>query len=256
MISIVIIDDELHCTASLQMLIDGLNKNIQIIAVFNDARLAQDYLRQNTFDLLFLDIEMPGLNGFELLNSLSQFKFDVVFTTAYDQYAIKAFNFSAVSYLLKPIDPLELSNCIDLWERKNQKYLTLNQFDFLIDSLQNGNAQNKKLALPTTYGLEFIAIENIIRCQSESSYTHFFLKNEEKHLICRTLKEVEQILFKNGFVRIHQSHLINPAYLKKYIRNDGGYVLMEDGEKISVSKSNKDKITEIFDQIGRNQKKS
>jgi two-component system LytT family response regulator len=154
--------------------------------------------------------------------------------------------------LLKPVDNQELLECLDKWESKSQKNLPSDQFNFLMDILQNSQKNRYKIALPTTYGLEFIAISDIIRCQSDSNYTHFYLKTKETFLICRTLKEVESLLTTNGFIRIHQSHLINPLFLKKFLRIDGGYVVMEDGEKISVSKNNKDKITEIFNQIERN----
>lgn len=252
MIKVVLIDDELHCTESLEIILNSLKKPMKIIGKFNNAIDALAFIKTADFDILFLDIEMPNLNGFELLNQLNDFKFDVVFTTAYDQYAIKAFKFSALNYLLKPIDDQELLASINKWESKSQKNLPADQFNFFLDILENSQKRRSKIALPTTYGLEFIEIGEIIRCQSESNYTHFFLKNEETFLICRTLKEVESLLSANGFIRIHQSHLINPLYLKKFLRNDGGYVVMEDGEKISVSKNNKDKIIDIFNQIERN----
>lgn len=251
MIKVVLVDDELHCTESLEILLKSFNKPIQIIGKYNNSIEALAFIKSTAFDILFLDIEMPGLNGFELLSQINDFKFDVVFTTAYDQYAIKAFKYSALNYLLKPIDDTELLECIQKWESKIYKNLPLDQFNFFIDILHNSQKKRSKIALPTTYGLEFIEIGEIIRCQSESNYTHFFLKSGEKFLICRTLKEVESLLTNNGFVRVHQSHLINPIFLKKFLRNDGGYVVMEDGEKISVSKNNKDKIIDIFNQIER-----
>lgn len=252
MIKVVLVDDELHCTESLEILLKSFAKPVQIIGKFNSSIEALAFIKKTDFDILFLDIEMPGLNGFELLGQLSDFKFDVVFTTAYDQYAIKAFKYSALNYLLKPVDEVELLECLVKWENKSQKNLATNQFNFFMDVLQNSQKTRSKIALPTTYGLEFIEISDIIRCQSDSNYTHFYLKNKETYLICRTLKEVESLLSTNGFIRIHQSHLINPLYLKKFLRNDGGYVVMEDGEKISVSKNNKDKIIDIFNQIERN----
>ncbi len=251
MTKVVIVDDELHCSASLQMLLNGLDKKIEILKIFNNATLAKDYLMHHSFDLLFLDIEMPGLNGFELLSSLEEFKFDVVFTTAYNQYAIEAFNYGALNYLLKPIDAQELLACVNQWETKSGRYLQNSQFDFLMDLLRNNPKTKSKIALPTTYGLEFVEIDEIIRCQADSNYTNVFFKNAKPLLICRTLKEVENILSNNGFIRIHQSHLINPTFLKKFVRNDGGYVVMDDGEKISVSKGNKEKITTMFNQIDR-----
>lgn len=249
---VVLIDDEIHCTSSLEILLKKLYPSVEILAKFNDALSAIDYLNTQKFDILFSDVEMPGMNGFELLKQISNLSFDVVFVTAYDKYAISAIKFSALSYLLKPVAEDELQECIEAWELKKNKNLGTDQLNFLINTLQSPSQIKTKIALPTTYGFEFIEIAQIIRCQSDSNYTHFYLNNNEKFLICRTLKEVEQILSANGFIRIHQSHLINPIYLKKYLKNDGGYVIMEDGEQISVSKNNKEKITEIFSQIDRN----
>jgi two-component system LytT family response regulator len=251
MIKVVLLDDEVHCTESLDIILKTLNIEVEVLAKFNDPELALKFIKQNQFDILFLDIEMPRMNGFELLSSLSQINFDVVFTTAYNQYAIKAFKFSAINYLLKPIDETELIDCLEAWKAKTSKQMPNGQLEFLLQAIQNNNQQSSKLALPTNYGLEFINIKEIVRCQSDSNYTNVYLVNGEKHLICRTLKEVENILQHHNFLRIHQSHLINPNHMKKFIRNDGGYLLMEDGEKISVSKNNKEKIIEIFSQIQR-----
>lgn len=248
---VVLVDDERHCTETLAIILDNLDKQIEIIGKFNNPVEALEFIKNNEFDILFLDIEMPKLNGFELLAQLDHFNFEVVFTTAYNQYAIKAFKYSALNYLLKPIDTAELLACISQWEFKSFRLLGSSQFDFLMDLLKNNPKTRSKIALPTTYGLEFIEIDEIIRCQSDSNYTNIFFKHTKPLLICRTLKEVENILASNGFIRIHQSHLINPMHLKKFIRNDGGYVVMEDGEKISVSKSNKDKIITAFNQIDR-----
>ncbi|MEO5910322.1 MAG: LytTR family DNA-binding domain-containing protein [Pelobium sp.] len=254
MIKVVFVDDEVHCTESLQILLKKLNRPVEIIGKFNNPLEALPFIKSNSFDILFLDIEMPGMSGFELLHQINDFKFDVVFTTAYDQYAIKAFRFSALNYLLKPIDENELEECLNLWEKKSNKALSNSQFSFFLEALQNPQKNKSKIALPTTDGFEFIEIDEIIRCQSDSNYTNFYLKNGDKFLICRTLKEVESILQHNGFIRIHQSHLINPQYLKKYLRNDGGNVVMQDGVSISVSKNNKSKIVEIFEQIDRTEK--
>jgi two-component system LytT family response regulator len=252
MIKVVLLDDEVHCTESLEIILQSLNTEVQVIAKFNDPELALEFIKFNKFDILFLDIEMPRMNGFEFLSSFSKINFDVIFTTAYNQYAVKAFKFSAINYLLKPIDEAELAECLQAWEIKVLKQMPQNQLEFLLETIQNGQKTSNKLALPTTYGLEFIEIKEIVRCQSDSNYTNIYLSNGDRYLICRTLKEVENILQHHNFLRIHQSHLINPNHMKKFLRNDGGYIVMDDGEKISVSKNNKEKIIEIFSQIERN----
>ncbi|HEX7366247.1 MAG TPA: LytTR family DNA-binding domain-containing protein [Pelobium sp.] len=248
---VVLVDDETHCIETLEIMLNGFQNKVEIIGKFSHPLVALDFIKTNEFDILFLDIEMPELSGFDLLSQVQSFNFDVVFITAYNKYAIKAFQYSALNYLLKPVDTAELLACLHQWELKAVKPLNTAQLTFLMDLFQNTNRGAFKIAFPTTLGLEFIEISEIIRCQSDSNYTNVYLKKSKPLLICRTLKEVESILANHGFIRIHQSHLINPLHLKSFIRNDGGYVIMEDGEKISVSKSNREKITAAFHKIDR-----
>ncbi len=250
-INVIIIDDETHCTESLSMQLKLVKSPIEILAKFNDPRKAVIYLQQVSCDIVFLDIEMPAMSGFDLLNELKQFSFDVVFTTAYNQYAIKAFQYSALSYLLKPVDDSDLNDVIQRWQEKNQKVLQANQFSFLLELLQSNTRMQSKVALPTADGLEFIEISKIIRCQAESNYTHIYLQEGVAHLICRTLKDVESILGANGFLRIHQSHLINPQHLKKFVRSDGGYVIMSDEAQLSISKANRQYVLDVVNAIER-----
>ncbi|MCZ8214871.1 MAG: LytTR family DNA-binding domain-containing protein [Cyclobacteriaceae bacterium] len=250
-IKVVLVDDEKHCTESLSIQLQQLEIPTEIVGKFNDPLAAMTFLKETTCDLLFLDIEMPSMSGFDLLNRLNQFAFDVVFTTAYDQYAIKAFQFSALSYLLKPVDEQELTECITRWLDKKQKTLQADQFSFMLEMLKNSAKQQTKVALPTTDGLEFIEINKIIRCQAESNYTHIYLQDNASHLICRTLKDVDNILRPNGFLRIHQSHLVNPQHLKRFVRSDGGYVVMSDGAQLSISKANRQQVLEVVNAIER-----
>lgn len=251
-IKIVIVDDEIHCTESLEIILKSYKKSIVYVSKFNNPLQAIEFINKNDFDILFLDIEMPTINGFELLNNISVINFDIIYTTAYNQYALKAFKYNAINYLLKPISEEELYECLEKWENKSKIYISKNQIHLLNDIIHNSKNNFSKIALPTNSGLEFITINDIVRCQSENNYTHFYLKNKETFLICRTLKEVEGLLSQNGFIRIHQSHLINPQFLKKFLKTDGGYVVMQDGERISVSKNNKEKLKDIFNQIYRN----
>jgi two-component system LytT family response regulator len=251
MIKVVLLDDEQHGLDSLSIQLKQLDKSIEIIASFSHPLDALPFIKSQQFDILFLDIEMPGLSGFDVLEKVAEPRFDVIFTTAYNQFAVKAFQYSAISYLLKPIDEDELLRSLNLWEKKVLKYIPKEQYRLFLNHYQKSDTLNNKIALPTAEGLEFINASEIVRCQSDSNYTFFYLSNQEKILICRTLKEVESLLAYHGFVRIHQSHLINPAYLRKFIRQDGGYVMMQDGEEISVSKAHKDKVMALFNQIER-----
>lgn len=251
MLKAIIVDDELHCVETLEFQLQRLAHKVQVLAKFNRPQDAIEFIKTQEFDLLFLDIEMPGMNGFELLSQIENFNFKVIFTTAYDQYAIKAIKYSALDYLLKPIDEEELATAINTYVDNKLENEDAKSYKFLLDIIKNPGAIKSKVALPTSEGLEFIEIDTIIRCQSESNYTHFFLADGTKYLICRTLKEVEAILTPNGFIRLHQSHLVNPKYMRKYIRADGGFVVMSDGAELAVSKTKKDYILELFNSIDR-----
>lgn len=247
----VLIDDEIHCTESLDLMLTQARPDIRVTAKFYDAREALDFLKSNTVDLIFLDIEMPGINGFELLEGLPYPSFDVIFVTAYDRYAIKAFRYSAASYLLKPVDPMELSQTIDSWILKKNKIFDLAQLQLLQNLLLSEKRLKNKIGVPTSDGLEFLTIDEIVRCESESNYTWFHSTGNTRILVCRTLKEVESILGDAGFLRIHHSHLINPTFVRKYIRHDGGFIVMEDGTKLSISRTKKSRISELLNNTKR-----
>ncbi|MCU0338983.1 MAG: LytTR family DNA-binding domain-containing protein [Spirosomaceae bacterium] len=250
MIRAILIDDEKPATELLEMKLRRLNMDVEIVAKFNQPEAAVEYLRTATFDLLFLDIEMPRLNGFDLLAQFEQYHFDVIFTTAYDQYAIRAFRVSALSYLLKPIEEHDLREALTRWQQKQVKQLQAPQLQSLQAHL-NPSLPQTRLALPTHEGHEIIEIGQIIRCMADASYTHFYMKNGQQLLICRTLKEVEQALEPSGFVRVHLSHLINPQYLKKIVKQEGGYLLMTDGAQVPVTKQKRDWLVEQFRNLGR-----
>jgi len=242
----ILVDDELHCTESLDILLRSYCPGVQVLAKFNRSEAALPRLSEGDFDVVFLDIEMPVYNGFELLNRLSNKNFDVVFTTAYDQFAVKAFKYSAFDYLLKPIDAEELQECVGkLSEKKRQNDLE-GQLGFLRSMLVREQQVPQKIALPTTQGIEYVEIAEIIRCESDSNYTRIFQAGTPPTLICRTLKEVEELLEGANFARVHHSHLINLDHLRKYLRSDGGYVVMSDGSEITVSRSRKDVLNTML----------
>lgn len=250
MIKAIIVDDEKHATEVLEMKLRKLNTGVQVLAKFNQPEAAIEFIRMTEFDILFLDIEMPRLNGFDLLKQVAEFHFDVVFTTAYDQYAIQAFRVSALNYLLKPVQEDELKEVITQWQQKKIKQLSHLQMTILQENIVP-NAPKERLALPTNEGHEIIEISQVVRCMADTSYTHFLLSNGQKLVICRTLKEVSQVLEPNGFVRVHHSHLINPAYLKKIVRQEGGYLLLTDNVPVPVTKQKRDWLVEQFSTIDR-----
>ncbi|MCG9911607.1 MAG: LytTR family DNA-binding domain-containing protein [Flavobacteriales bacterium] len=240
MIKAVLVDDELHCVESLALQLKKFNDRIKIEAQFSNPFKALEYLTENTPDLLFLDVEMPGLNGFDLLNKLPKAEMAVVFTTAYDEYAVKAFRFSAFDYLLKPIADEDIEACLKNVEKQKNKPPLYDHLDRLMEFISSPKVLPNKIGLPTGEGIEFVSYKEIIRVESDSNYSIVFFTSGNKLIVCRTLKEMEQLLNDFNFVRVHHSHIINPEYLQRFVRQDGGYVVMTDGSVISVSRSRKD----------------
>lgn len=242
MIRTVIIDDEPHATKSLEILLSEDCPQVQVIASFNHPAEALVFLRSNQIDLVFLDIDMPFMSGFELLSRLTPINFDIIFVTAYDQYAIKAFKFSAFDYLLKPVDEVELINSVRNFENKSKKSTQNSNFEHLLEVFKSGQTAVKRIALPTLEGFEFVEVEKIIRCESDSNYTKFFLQNLPMMLVSRTLKEIEEILSDLPFIRVHNSHIIAKNHVKKYVKADGGYILMIDNAEIPISRARKEEV--------------
>lgn len=248
---IAIIDDELHCIKSLELHINSLFPKSEIVYKTTKPKEAVGALLELKIDLLFLDVEMPRINGFELLEQFDVLPFDVIFTTAYSQYAIQAFKAQAINYLLKPIDEQELKQAVGNWEEKYNQEKSSEEINRLLKHLKKEGLLESKIAVPVSEGFEFLDIKEILYCQSQNNYTYIYLENGEKVLISKTLKMVEKALERFYFLRTHQSYLINPNFMKKYIRSDGGYLVMSDKKHIPVSNSKKELITSIFEAIKR-----
>lgn len=248
---VAIIDDEVHCVEGLILHLKSKFPETEIVFKGTKPEEALVALPKANPDLLFLDVEMPGMNGFELLDQLAAENFDVIFTTAYSQYAARAFKAKAVDYLLKPIDENEFLEAVQHWkeERQNKKNLSSERVEELLTYLKREGILKNKIAVPVSEGYEFIETNDILYCQSQNNYTLLFMVNDRKLVLSKTLKEFEKLLEKYFFIRIHKSFLINPNYMKKYYRNDGGYLVMQDGKSIPVSKSKKELITTLFDAI-------
>lgn len=242
---IIIIDDEAHCINVLTSLIKKVHTDYEIIGTFCNPLIGLEFIKNNPPDLLFLDIEMPNLNGFTLLDKILPIDFDIIFTTAYDQYAIRAFEYSAINYLLKPITEKSIVKALYNWEKRRKK-TTIEQWQLLNNNISSSVNNASKIALPTGVGYHIVDIKNIVRCQSDNNYTYFFLANENKLLICKTLKEIEKMLSDYGFLRVHQSHLINPQFVKAILNQDGGTVLMNDNKEIQVSRQKRNEIKNIL----------
>ncbi len=246
MIKAILVDDEVHCLDTLSILLKEYCPEVQILERCRSAKAAIEAIEKLKPSLVFLDIEMPAMNGFELLEQFEEIPFAVIFTTSYDQYAIKAIRFSALDYLLKPVDPKELIAAVHKVQTQKQLPAT-EQFQMLLNQVQHKETGFKKIAVPTSEGFELIPAENILRCEADDNYTYIFLKNKNKIVACRTLKEVEEQLQDfSYFVRIHHSYLVNINEVTKYVRGEGGYVIMSDGSTVNVSRSRKESLLKWF----------
>jgi len=239
MIDAIIVDDESYCCETLEILVGKCCPDIQIVAICNSGEEALMAIRQHRPQLVFLDIEMPNMNGFELLEKILLVDFALIFTTSYDHYAIKAIRFSALDYLLKPIDRDELQRAV-LRVAQRRSTPTSQQLELLIEKLNQVDTLRNKIALPTMEGLQMVEIHSIISCCSDANYTHFVLKNNKKIIVSRTMKDVEELLEDHGFLRVHHSYLVNLDEILKYVKGEGGYLMMSDGSSVDVSRSKKE----------------
>ncbi len=226
-------------------MIERNNPEITQLIIETDAMKAIAMIEQFQPHLVFLDIVMPEVTGFELLKKIPNKNFDVIFTTAYNEYAIQAIRFSALDYLLKPIDEEELKAAI---QRHLEKQLGSNDFEGLYQNLLNNLKAKQKddfnLAIPTIEGTFFVKVDELIRCEGERNYTCFYLTNNRKHLSARTIKEYEEILVNHNFMRVHKSHLINRNFIVNYLNE--GTIVLNDNEKIPVSRQRKDAVKKML----------
>ena len=239
-----IIDDEQVAVNLLTMMIERHLPEITSLQSLTNPASALKLINEYEPDIVFLDIEMPYQNGFELLKSLPEILFDIVFTTAYDKYAIQAIKFSALDYLLKPIDADELKETFNRFIQKSiinqNKEATVKN---LLENLQQENKIWHKLALPTTSGMQFFLPKDIIRCEGMSNYTKFYFSNHHNITTSKTIKEYEEVLLPHKFIRIHKSHLINAAFVSAY-SNQTGNLILQDGSTVEVSRRRKKEVLE------------
>ena len=240
----IIIDDEPNNIENLQLLLNQYCPEISIAATAINADSGIEAINAFKPDLIFLDIQMPGKSGFDLLKEFASINFEIIFITAYDQYGIQAIKFSALDYLLKPININELKLAV---EKARQKIIA-KQKDYniinLLEYIKAGNKEIPKIALPTLQEIMYVRVDNIIRCEASNNYTLFYLQNGEKVLVCKTLKEFAELLTPHNFIRTHQSHLVNLHFVKSFLREDGGTLLLSDQTKVPISRQNRDMVKE------------
>jgi len=243
----IIIDDEQHCITTLRWNLKEYCPNVKVVATAQNGSEGIFLINHHRPDLVFLDVEMPQMNGIDMLEQVKDISFDVIFTTAYDHYAVKAIKLNALDYLLKPIDKDEL---IKATERvQNKKTLTSKK---QIESLTEMQKQKvtDRIALSTNAGLQFINLNELIRIEGDGNYCNFILKDKKRILISKKLGEAEDILKENElFFRAHKSYIINLKFVEKYIRGEGGEIIMEDGTSIALSRNRKDEFLERFSKL-------
>jgi len=247
MLRAVLVDDQESNLSSLSGKLLRNCPQVEIIASCENAEKAIDAIDSLKPDVVFLDIEMPVMNGFSMLQKLTYQKFELIFTTAYDHYALKAIRFSALDYLIKPIEIDELKLAVNRAEAKRIQKSSTTQMEILLGNLASRKNSYQRIAIPTTTGLQFVNINDIIYFEASSNYTHIFLSDNKKHTISRTLKDFEDILPEETFIRIHNSYIINKNFADKYIRGEGGQVVLSNGAVLDVAKRKK---TDFLKAIG------
>ncbi|MBK3517577.1 LytR/AlgR family response regulator transcription factor [Carboxylicivirga marina] len=242
-ITSIIIDDEPANCENLQLLLQKYCPQLEVLALVVSINDALEKIIQLKPQLLFLDIELVEGTGFDLLEQLPNKNFEIIFVTAFDKYALKAIKFCALDYLLKPINITELIKAITkVEERVNDERDNIRMQELI----RNIGTPSKRIALPMVDKTEFIEVEAISRCQGDGNYTHVYLKNSEKHLVCKSMKEFDELLSDYNFIRTHQSHLINLNEIKAFVKTDGGYIKMKDGSSVSISRQRREMVMKVL----------
>jgi two-component system, LytTR family, response regulator len=245
MITAIIIDDEAKGRFALQQKLNDYCSAVEIVGQAADGTEGLKLIEKHRPHIVFLDIEMPGMDGFEMLKRLPEKDFHIIFTTAYDHYAIKAIRYAAFDYLLKPVDIEELRQAVGRVQEQLPQSNTTKKLEALQQNLSS-KPQLNKIAIPTLDGLLFFNINDIIHLEAQSNYTTIYFSNHAKLLASRTLKDFEELLPADMFFRPHHSHLINLQYIKRYIKGDGGQIEMSDGSYATVARRKKDEFLKLI----------
>ena len=244
-INAILIDDELNSLQNLQQKLAGFCPDINIVATSQKPEEGILLIKQHQPDVVFLDIEMPRMSGFRMLEELGEYDFDIIFTTAYNHYSIDAIRISAFDYLVKPIGIEDLQHAVERLHKTRNKQ-TKEKIDILKRSLSDNRNQEDKIAISTSEGIEFVPIKNILHIESKSNYSKIYLPENKTILVTKILKDFEEMLLPYNFYRVHNSHLINLNYIKKYIRSEGGHVMLQDGTVIDISRRKKEEFLKMI----------
>ena len=246
MLKAVIIDDEPDCVRLLALQLKMYCQQVEVVAACSDSTEGFDRIKELQPDIVFLDIEMPVMNGFQLLEKLGSIYFSLVFVTAYDQFAVKAFRFSALDYLLKPIDGKDLKAAVEKAELRS--WPEKQQLQMLKQQLQGSNSKifPDKIALPYQNGVTFAAINQVVYCESENNYTRFHMIDGRTHMVAKTLGDIQEVLEERNFLRVHRQYLVNLDHIKKYVRGEGNYLILSNDQHIPVARNQKERLMERF----------
>lgn len=248
MIRTLLIDDEKHFITTIRTLLDSIS---DIIVVGEARSVASGLVQVEELepDLIFLDVEMEDGTGFDLLKKMNRRDFRVIFITAYDHYAVEAFRFSAIDYLLKPIISSNLYNALEKVRQDIDKEKINYQLSVLMDNIHELSKEKKKIVLKETDVLHIVQLDEILWCNADGSYTVFYLTGDRKVMVSRHLKEFEDILSPNGFFRVHRSHLVNLNKIKKFSKTDGGTIYLEGNTSLPVSVRKRERLAEMLSLI-------
>ena len=245
MINAIIVDDESRAIKTLQMILSEYCKEVNVIDIANSAIEAIKKINNKMPDIVFLDIEMPNGNGFDVLEAFPNRNFDVIFVTAYNNYALKAIRFADADYILNPIDIEEVVTSINkIIERKKQSKQTQPDLTSLIQNIKNRT--QRKISIPASNGVEYVSLNEIMYLEADRSYCKIFLTLKRSIMISKSMNEIEQLLPENEFVKIHKSHIVNIAFVKKLLRTDGGSVELSDGTQLLIAKTKKEEFSVVM----------
>jgi len=249
MIRAIIIDDEKNARESIVHLCQLSFSEVEIIGQADGVASGLEVIQKWKPDLVFLDIQLEDGSGFDILEQLKTVSFQVIFITAFNEYAIKAFKFAAIDYLMKPINPMEFKSAVSQVIASQEKEELQAKLDAFISHIKDSLAEHKKIILKTAESIHLIKVSDIIRCEADKGYTEFFIRNGRKILVSKGLKDYDEMLCDFGFIRTHQSHLINLDYISSFEKTDGGYILMSDGSNVPVSSRKKEYVFGIFENL-------
>lgn len=243
MLKAIIIDDEPDCVQLMALHLKEHCPGVQVVAQLTNPEEGLRAIRNLAPDVVFLDVEMPRLNGFQLLEQLEDIPFSLIFVTAYDEFALKAFRFSALDYLLKPLNIIQLVEAVQKAEKRQR--IDQRQLDLLRYQLKEGQYPSK-IAVPFQSGVVFVELKDLVYCEADSNYTKLFLANGKSYLLSKTLREVQEVLEERNFLRVHRQYLVNLDHIKLYHKGDGSYLVMTGDISITVAKNQKERLVQKF----------